>query len=536
MFAKFGEKGKRGNLQRAHSMKRPTIEKSNSKRGLLQRTASLSRMPSKRGLSNQGAKRSLGGGVHDCVAIIEKDVERLTRGADYLMGENNEENSRPVAILTRSELLLGEVLGEGSFAQAFEVTEIGLDPETSVEMSDSQQNIREDIAKVASKNKYALKHLSKRLLRKPKLFNSAAADMIVEGMYLAKLNCPNILKLRAVAKDGPGAFGDGQYDSFFFVMDRLSDVLDSRIGKWRTQYGKVPPEKLIPRKTAYALQITNALLYLHERRVIFRDLKPQNIGFKGEHTIQLFDFGLCRELPPEEDARGSDKVYMMSGAGTRRYMAVEIFIDRKYNLKADVYSMTMIYYEMLAQLKPFAKFTRDEHQEYVCEGGERPPIEKYHLPPSIETFLDKGWNQTVSARYTMEEARDSLRTILKEFGEEKMEELEELDETEVDGDDDEISVHSSLADDESLDAEAAMLEASGASSGMMSKSDMTMMTMTSNVSNASVAFGRTISHVRLWFQKKNSDRDLAAAEDEENSKEPKSSFKKRSLKKIDFGT
>ena len=243
MFAKFGEKGKRGNLQRAHSMKRPTLgDKASSKRGLLQRTASLSRMPSKRGLSNQSAKRQQGG-VHDCVAIIEKDVERLTRGADYLMGKGNEENSRPVAILTRNELLLGDVLGEGSFAQAFEVAEIGLDPETSVEMSDQQQNVREDIAKLASKNKYALKHLSKRLLRKPKLFNSAAADMIVEGMYLAKLNHPNILKLRAVAKDGPGAFADGQYDSFFFVMDRLTDVLDSRIGKWRTQYGKVLEER-----------------------------------------------------------------------------------------------------------------------------------------------------------------------------------------------------------------------------------------------------------------------------------------------------
>lgn len=515
MFSKFGEKGKRGNLQRAQSMKRPTIEKSSSKRGLLQRTASLSRMPSKRGLSGSSAHKRQQGGVHDCVAIIEKDVERLTRGADYLMGDNNEENSRPVAILTRNELLLGDVLGEGSFAQVFEVSEIGLDPETSVEMSDNQQNIREEIAKQSSKKKYALKHLSKRLLRKPKLFNSAAADMIVEGMYLAKLNNPNILKLRAVAKDGPAAFGDGQYDSFFFLTDRLTDVLDSRIGKWRTQYGKVPPEKLLPRKTSYALQICNALLYLHERRIIFRDLKPQNIGFKGEHTIQLFDFGLCRELPPEEDARGSDKVFMMSGAGTRRYMAVEIFIDRKYNLKADVYSMTMIYYEMLAQIKPFAKFTRDEHQEYVCEGGERPPVEKYHLPASVENFLVKGWNQTVSDRYTMAEAHASFRAILKEMGEEKLEQLELLDETERFEKEEEVSVHSSLGDDDSLEGGDNVLEASGASSGLMnSKSDMTMMTMTSNVSNASVAFGRTISHVRLWFQKKNSDSNLSVESDD----------------------
>jgi len=512
MFAGLrGAKNKRGNLQRAQSMKRPGMTKADSKRGLLTRTASLSRMPSKRGLNTKNAQRQTGG-VHDCVAIIEKDVERLTRGADYLMGEDTEENPRPVAILTRSELLLGDVLGEGSFAQVFEVTEIGLDPETSVDMTDSQQNIREEIAEKASDGKYALKHLSKRLLRKPKLFNSAAADAIVEGMYLAKLNHPNILKLRAVAKDGPGAFADGQYDSFFFLTDRLTDVLDSRVAKWRDKYGKMPPEKLIPRKTSYALQLANALMYLHERRIIFRDLKPQNIGFKGEHTTQLFDFGLCRELPPEEDARGPDQVYMMSGAGTRRYMAVEIFIDRKYNLKADVYGMAMIYYEMLAQVKPFAKFTRDEHQEYVCEGGERPPVDKYKLPKSIELFLAKGWHQEVSERYTMEEAREGLRDILKELGAEGMENEEQLDESQhfkSAADDEESSVDSDISDNESLDGGADdKLGQSGTSGLSMGQSDMTMMTMTSQVSNASVAFGRTISHVRLWFQKKDSKTDI----------------------------
>lgn len=522
MFANLrGSKGGRGSgpLQRTQSMKRPDLRTTNSKRGLLQRTASLSRMPSKRGLNNENAKQKQPD-VHDCVAIIEKDVERLTRGAEYLMGEDNEDHLRPVAILTRSEIHLGEVLGEGSFAQVYEVADFELEPEVSLEMSDSQQIIREEIANNAfrkdGKPKYAIKHLSKRLLRKPKLFNSAAADAIVEGMYLAKLNHPNILKLRGVAKDGPGAFADGQFDSFFFLTDRLTDVLDARINKWRTHHGKMPSEKLIPRKTSYALQIANALLYLHERRIIFRDLKPQNIGFKGEHTIQLFDFGLCRELPPEEDARGSDKVYMMSGAGTRRYMAVEIFIDRKYNLKADVYSMCMIYYEMLAQIKPFAKFTRDEHQEFVCEGGERPPVDKYNLPERVEAFLHQAWHQEVSERFTMQEARDELRNMLHEMGEGELEELEELDETEIG---EELSVASSLGeDDDSVDMDDNLATGVGGASGdsskskdhlMESKSDMTMMTMTSNVSNASVAFGRTISHVRLWFQKKDSESNLS---------------------------
>jgi hypothetical protein len=200
-------------------------------------------------------------------------------------------------------------------------------------------------------------------------------------------------------------------------------------------------------------------------------------------------------------------------------MAVEIFIDRKYNLKADVYSMTMIYYEMLAQIKPFAKFTRDEHQEFVCEGGERPPVDKYHLPENVEAFLQKGWHQEVSERFTMEEARDNLRFILHEMGEAELEEPEELDETDFG---EELSVASSLEDDDiSLDMDHNMAGGGGTSGDsskskdhmMESKSDMTMMTMTSNVSNASVAFGRTISHVRLWFQKKDSESNLVGKSD-----------------------
>lgn len=104
------------------------------------------------------------------------------------------------------------------------------------------------------------------------------------------------------------------------IMDRLTDSLDQRIKKWQGE-GPADPA-MIPRKTNYSLQIANALLYLHKRRIIFRDLKPENVGFQGEHTVKLFDFGLVREVPQGFD----DEVYTMSGSGSQWYMAVEIFL------------------------------------------------------------------------------------------------------------------------------------------------------------------------------------------------------------------
>lgn len=56
------------------------------------------------------------------------------------------------------------------------------------------------------------------------------------------------------------------------------------------------------------------------------DLKPQNLGFRERDVIQLFDFGLCRELPKpkgqsERENLEDEETFHMSGVGTQRYMA-----------------------------------------------------------------------------------------------------------------------------------------------------------------------------------------------------------------------
>ena len=72
---------------------------------------------------------------------------------------------------------------------------------------------------------------------------------------------------------------------------------------------------------------------------VFSDLKPQNLGFIEDDTIQLFDFGLCRELPKPKGQAHRDEnledeedfdVFLMSGVGTQRYMAPEILNTRRY--------------------------------------------------------------------------------------------------------------------------------------------------------------------------------------------------------------
>mmetsp|Transcript_8351 Transcript_8351/g.16148 ORF Transcript_8351/g.16148 Transcript_8351/m.16148 type:complete len:429 (+) Transcript_8351:109-1395(+) len=319
-------------------------------------------------------------------------------------------NADGIALVQRSQLDVGTVLGKGAFSEVHEVRLVN-DPE---------------------KRKYAMKHLKFKLMSQPENFRLAAAELAVEAHMLASFDHPNILKIRGWAANGVASFADGAHDSFFLVLDALDETLDQRICRWQAQEDLIKqqlqqeatvssgggffdvwkrlshPHENTPslqnhpsyqplylEKLGVCAEIASALNYLHERGVIFRDLKPNNIGFLNGR-VQLFDFGLSRELP------GCDlnQPFEMSGkVGTLRYMAVEVACQQPYNVAADVFSWAMVSYEVLTLLKPFAGWTRDMHQNLVCCQGVRPEIAT--LPSNVRHMLDACWAQQPHIRPPM---------------------------------------------------------------------------------------------------------------------------------------
>ena len=89
-----------------------------------------------------------------------------------------------------------------------------------------------------------------------------------------------------------------------------------------------------------AFQISAAISYLHSHNIIFRDLKPANVGFDVRGDVRIFDFGLARIMPANGDPYTD--TFDMSGAGSPRYMAPECLIGQPYNLKVDVYSFRKV--------------------------------------------------------------------------------------------------------------------------------------------------------------------------------------------------
>jgi serine/threonine protein kinase len=252
----------------------------------------------------------------------------------------------------------------------------------------------------------------------------AASDLIMEATYMSHMNHPHILPVRALPIHSLHAYDDGDYDGYFIIMDELSNTLSDEIQEWKRDVNIAPS---ITEKMDYALQIASALDYLHTFcNVVYRDLKPSNIGFDiNTGTIQLFDFGLCREIPNTntigrtstydencENEEMENDVYEMSGVGTRRYMAPEIINDGKYNCKVDVYSWSMLVSELITGMKPYVNYDIETHRVAVCQGGERPTIPFQLFPQWMPFVLHYTWCESITDRWTARQLSYYLSMVL----------------------------------------------------------------------------------------------------------------------------
>eukprot|EP00527_Entomoneis_sp_CCMP2396_P009431 CAMPEP_0198138996 /NCGR_PEP_ID=MMETSP1443-20131203/2342_1 /TAXON_ID=186043 /ORGANISM="Entomoneis sp., Strain CCMP2396" /LENGTH=359 /DNA_ID=CAMNT_0043800963 /DNA_START=88 /DNA_END=1167 /DNA_ORIENTATION=+ len=259
------------------------------------------------------------------------------------------------------------------------------------------------------KDELALKTLHDSTLINPVKRNRAARDLRTEVHLLSDLSRhPNIIRLHGVSTD---FWMDS--DTAFIVLEKLEEPLDKAIRRWKEDLSSSFGMKLLPRKqlskTSQATRIQKvavglacAFKFLHGENIVFRDLKPANVGFDKEGNVKLFDFACARELAPG--------TRLQQRTGTLRYMSPECARKEFYDLSTDVFSFALLLWEVCALEKPYENIVeKHELNRRIILDEKRPSLNKISSS-AIKNLLSKCWSSQPVVRPTFDSIHDDLKT------------------------------------------------------------------------------------------------------------------------------
>jgi len=237
-------------------------------------------------------------------------------------------------------------------------------------------------------------------------FIIGAEDLVHETAILANLNHHHIIKLHGRST---GQLAEAFLNGYFIILDKLSETLHGRFATWKATGCHLQGPSMEQMDVAHS--IADAMTYLHSKKIVFRDLKPDNVGFDHNGDLKLFDFGFAIGLPEKDE--GNPDGFLYDRCGTPRYMAPEVGFSLGYGTKADVYSFGILLWEMCALQKPFASIkTADAFEKLVFMGGKRPPMDR-RWPVNVMELINGCWSSTPSKRPSMIDVKTSVSLMIR---------------------------------------------------------------------------------------------------------------------------
>ncbi len=198
-----------------------------------------------------------------------------------------------------------------------------------------------------------------------------------EAEAAGKLSHPNIVTIYDVGED---------HDMAYIAMELLN-------GQDLTHYCQKGQLLSAKRVINIVSLVAGALGYAHDRQVVHRDIKPANIMLMKNDQVRVADFGIARVI-------SSSKTHTGVIFGTPNYMSPEQVAGKKVDGRSDLFSLGIVFYEMLTGKRPF---TGDSMSAllYAVSNSEYVPIDEIapKTPPCCGKIIERMLSKGVSKRY-----------------------------------------------------------------------------------------------------------------------------------------
>jgi len=198
-----------------------------------------------------------------------------------------------------------------------------------------------------------------------------------EAKVLASLNHSNIVAI----------YDFGQSEGlYYFIMEFVDGVSVRQLLRQR----QMAPEEAL----AIVPKICEALQYAHEQGIVHRDIKPENVLLDKQGRVKIADFGIAKIVGGEAQPLQTEDGLVF---GTPRYMAPEQFEKPEtVDHRADIYSLGVVFYEMLTGSPPMGRFPLPSEKqkvdrrvdEVVLKALEKAPDRRYQHASEVKTDVE----------------------------------------------------------------------------------------------------------------------------------------------------
>ena len=210
-----------------------------------------------------------------------------------------------------------------------------------------------------------------------------------EARAAEQLNHPNVLTVYDI----------GLHEGTPYIV---SELLEGETLRTRLQAGRLPPQKVVD----YARQIAAGLAAAHDRHLVHRDVKPENLFITSDERIKILDFGLVKLTGSDGDASTSGSAtdtHDGAAAGTTAYMSPEQVRGEMVDARSDIFSGGAVLHEMLTGRAAFARATGAETMVAVLNEDPQPSIPP-DVSPGVARIVSRCLEKAREAR--LQSARD----------------------------------------------------------------------------------------------------------------------------------